>query len=55
MYLRNALRCIILPILVIVKVEGNDVNLTDAIHGFNGHNFDPADMMQTMQTMVQML
>lgn len=55
MYLRNELRCIILPIFVIIKVQGNDVNLTDAIHGFSGHNVDPADLMQTMQTMMQML
>lgn len=47
--------CIILPILVIFKVQGNAVNLTDAIYGFPGHNVDPADMKQTMQIMMQML
>uniref|UniRef100_K1QZD8 Complement C1q-like protein 2 n=1 Tax=Magallana gigas TaxID=29159 RepID=K1QZD8_MAGGI len=55
MYLRNALRCIILQILVVIKVQGNAVNLTDVIHGFPGHTVDPADMMQTMQIMTQML
>lgn len=30
-------------------------NLSDAIHGFPEHNVDPADMMQTMQIMMQML
>lgn len=59
MYVRYSLYCIILPILVIVTnvmlVQGNAVNLTDAIHGFPGHNVDTADMMQTMQTMMQML
>lgn len=48
-----------MPILVIVTkellVQGNAVNLTDAIHGFPGHSVDPADMMQTMQIMMQML
>lgn len=59
MYLRYSLYCIILPILVIVTnvmlVQGNAVNLTDAIHGFPEHNVDPADMMQTMQIIMQML
>lgn len=59
MYLRYSLYCIILPILVIVTnvmlVQGNAVNLTDAIHAFPGHNVDPADMMRTMQVMMQML
>lgn len=36
-------------------VQGNAVNLTDAIHGFPEHNVDPADMRQTMQIMMQML
>lgn len=31
------------------------MNLTDVIHGFPGHNVDPADMIQTMQIMMQML
>lgn len=44
-----------MPILVIFKVQGNAVNLTDAIYGFPGHNVDPADMKQTMQIMMQML
>lgn len=30
------------------------MNLTDVIHGFPGHNVDPADMIQTMQIMIQM-
>lgn len=59
MYIRNTLYCIILPILVIVTkellVQGLAVNLTDANHGFPGHNVDPADMMHTMQIMMQML
>lgn len=36
-------------------VQGNAVNFTDGIHGFPGHNVDPADMVQTMQIMMQML
>lgn len=48
----------ILPVVVIVTkgllIEGNAVNLTDAIHGFPGHNVDPADIIQTMQIMMQM-
>lgn len=59
MFLRYSLYCIILPILIIITkgllVQGNAVNLTDAIHGFPGHNVDPADMMQTMQILMQML
>lgn len=59
MYLRYSLYCIILPVVVIVTkgllVEGKAVNFTDAIHGFPGHNVDPADMMRTMQVMMQML
>lgn len=59
MYIRNTLYCIILPILVIVTkellVQGLAVNLTDDNHGFPGYNVDPADMMQTMQIMMQML
>lgn len=59
MYIQNTLYCIILPILVIVTkellVQGIAVNLTDANHGFPGHSVDPADMMQTMQIMMQML
>lgn len=35
-------------------VKGNAVNLTNVIHGFPGHNVDPADIMQTMQTIMQM-
>lgn len=44
-----------LPILVIISVKGNAVNSIDTIHGFPGHNVDSADMMQTMQIMIQML
>lgn len=59
MYLRYSLYCIILPIPVIVTnvmlVQGNAGNLTDAIHSFPEHNVDPADMMQTMQIIMQML
>lgn len=55
MYLQNTLHRIILSILGIITVTGNAVNLTDVIHGFPGHNVDPADMMQTMQIMTQML
>lgn len=54
MTLRYTLYGIILPILV-TFTKGIAVNFTDAIHGFPGHNVDPADMMQTMQIMVQML
>lgn len=36
-------------------VQGNAVNVTNGIHGFPGHNVDPADMMQTMQIMMQLL
>lgn len=36
-------------------VQRNALNLTDAIHGFPEHNVDPADMMQTMQIIMQML
>lgn len=45
MYFWNVFCCIILLIFVIVKVEGNDVNLIDVIYGFNGYNFDFVDMM----------
>lgn len=55
MYLGNSLHSIILPILVIITVTGNAVNLTDVIQGFSGHNVDQADLMQTMQIMMQML
>lgn len=48
-----------MPILIIVTqkllVKGDAVNLTDAIHGFHGHIVDHADMMQTMQIMMQIL
>lgn len=55
MYIGNTLYSIILPILRIITVKGNAVNLTDAIHGFPDHNVDPADMMHTMQIMMQIL
>lgn len=55
MYIGNTLYSIILPILRIITVKGNAVNLTNAIHGFPDHNVDPADMMYTMQIMMQIL
>lgn len=55
MYLRNKLHRTSLVILVFASIQGNAVNLTDVIQGFPGHNVDPADIMQTMQIMTQML
>lgn len=39
---------------VLSLAQENTVNLTNAIHGFPGHSFDPADIMQTMQIVMQM-